>query len=189
MAKLGNVFLNTVYEEKPDKSIKTSEHPIEDGSNITDHIHREAVTMAISGIVTGPDAGTRRKQLETYMNKGTRLKYVYRNVMNGMIIENFSTVHDANIKNGFKFSLTMKQVKIAKKARVVKLAQTKPVTNGGRRQPTPTPPKRVYTVVRGDNLTKIGRKFKVSWRTIYNKNRKVIGNNPNLIYPGQKLVI
>lgn len=28
-----------------------------------------------------------------------------------------------------------------------------------------------------------------NWRAIYNQNKGVIGGNPNLIYPGQNLVI
>ena len=54
--------------------------------------------------------------------------------------------------------------------------------------PAPAPAQRTYTVVRGDNLTKIGRRYGVSWQTIYNANRGRI-KNPNLIYPGWVLVI
>ena len=49
-----------------------------------------------------------------------------------------------------------------------------------------------YTVKRGDSLWKIATQFYSKgseWRKIYNANRKVVGANPNKIYPGQKLVI
>jgi len=46
-----------------------------------------------------------------------------------------------------------------------------------------------YTVVKGDNLTKIAKKYNTKWRKIYEDNKSIIGNNPNLIYPGQKLII
>ncbi len=49
-----------------------------------------------------------------------------------------------------------------------------------------------YTVVRGDTLWKIAKRFYGSgskWKTIYNANREVIGPNPNLIFPKQVLVI
>lgn len=49
-----------------------------------------------------------------------------------------------------------------------------------------------YVVKSGDSLWKIAAKIYGhgdKWRTIYEKNKKLIGPNPNLIYPGQKLVI
>jgi len=47
----------------------------------------------------------------------------------------------------------------------------------------------VYTVVKGDNLSKIARQYNTTWQKIYSNNRGVIGSNPDLIYPDQKLVI
>ncbi|EMT54709.1 peptidoglycan-binding lysin domain-containing protein [Brevibacillus borstelensis AK1] len=46
-----------------------------------------------------------------------------------------------------------------------------------------------YTVKAGDNLTKIGLRFGKPWRDIYAKNTKVIGPDPNRIYPGQVLAL
>lgn len=51
---------------------------------------------------------------------------------------------------------------------------------------------KTYTVKKGDNLTKIAKLFNLkSWQDIYNipDNRKIIGANPNLIFPGQTFVI
>ena len=54
--------------------------------------------------------------------------------------------------------------------------------------PTPTPTVRYYTVVRGDTLIGIAKKLGIKdWHTLYNNNKDVIGNNPNLIKVGQKL--
>lgn len=47
----------------------------------------------------------------------------------------------------------------------------------------------VHTVKKGETLSSIAKKYKTSWQKIYNDNKKVIGNNPNLIKPGMKLVI
>lgn len=60
--------------------------------------------------------------------------------------------------------------------------------------PAPAPPvpaRRTYTVVRGDTLSGIASRFGVAggWSALYAANRAVIGGNPNLIYPGQTLVI
>lgn len=65
-------------------------------------------------------------------------------------------------------------------------------------KPVSKPKVRYYTVRPGDTLSKIGKKYNVGWQSIYNANRtgkkradgsKGILSNPNLIRPGQKLVI
>jgi nucleoid-associated protein YgaU len=45
-----------------------------------------------------------------------------------------------------------------------------------------------YVVVSGDNLTKIGKKFNVKWKDIYEANKDKI-KNPDHIEPGWKLKI
>jgi len=45
-----------------------------------------------------------------------------------------------------------------------------------------------YTVVAGDNLTKIGEKYGLSWQQVYDANRDII-KDPDKIHPGQELKI
>lgn len=45
-----------------------------------------------------------------------------------------------------------------------------------------------YTVQSGDNLSKIGSKYGVSWQQIFEANRDKL-NDPDKIYPGQELTI
>ena len=57
-------------------------------------------------------------------------------------------------------------------------------------RPDPRPVSRSYTVKSGDSLWLITKKEGGSdWNVLYNANKGVIGANPNLIYPGQTLVI
>ena len=46
-----------------------------------------------------------------------------------------------------------------------------------------------YTVKSGDSLSAIGQRHGVAWREIYEANKDVIGDNPDLIKPGQELRI
>ena len=46
-----------------------------------------------------------------------------------------------------------------------------------------------YTVKPGDTLSSIALRYNKNWKTIYLHNKDVIGNNPNLIKPGQVLKI
>jgi nucleoid-associated protein YgaU len=45
-----------------------------------------------------------------------------------------------------------------------------------------------YTVEPGDNLTKIGAKYGITWNAIYEANRDII-SDPDMIHPGQELKI
>lgn len=47
----------------------------------------------------------------------------------------------------------------------------------------------IYIVKKGDTLTKIAKKYNTTWKKIYEKNKKTIGSNPNLIKVGMKLII
>ena len=45
-----------------------------------------------------------------------------------------------------------------------------------------------YTVEAGDNLSKIGQKYGITWQQIYEANRDTI-KDPDMIHPGQELKI
>ncbi|MGW6708497.1 transglycosylase family protein [Streptomyces sp. NPDC054956] len=46
---------------------------------------------------------------------------------------------------------------------------------------------KTYTVVSGDTLGTIGSRVGVDWQKLYSDNRSVIGSNPDMIIPGQRL--
>jgi len=46
-----------------------------------------------------------------------------------------------------------------------------------------------YIVKRGDTLSSIAKKYSTTWQNIYANNKSIIGNNPNIIKVGQKLII
>ncbi|HKP68718.1 MAG TPA: LysM domain-containing protein [Pyrinomonadaceae bacterium] len=45
-----------------------------------------------------------------------------------------------------------------------------------------------YTVVSGDNLTKIGAKYGVTWKQLFEANRDIL-DDPDKIFPGQELKV
>ncbi len=56
----------------------------------------------------------------------------------------------------------------------------------------PQPPYSLYTIVSGDCLWNIAKRYLgdgARWPEIYNINRPPLGGNPNLIYPGQRIKI
>lgn len=69
---------------------------------------------------------------------------------------------------------------------------TKIHSNGLQDRPNTTHAGGSHTVVRGDTLWAIAKKFYGSgtrYTKIYNANKNIIGSNPNKIYPGQVLAI
>lgn len=56
--------------------------------------------------------------------------------------------------------------------------------------PPRAPQEETYTVKKGDSLSKIAKRTygdAQQWRRIYEANREIIGDNPDLIHPGQAL--
>ena len=62
---------------------------------------------------------------------------------------------------------------------VIKIPKTTPATKTGC----------IYTVKSGDTLSSIAQKYNMTWKKLYEKNKDVIGDDPDKIYPGQKLEI
>jgi LysM repeat protein len=90
------------------------------------------------------------------------------------------------------FTLTLKEFRQSKMT-VVDTAKPKPKPPTKSRPPAPAKvaPK-TYTVKKDDCLWKIAKRLYgdgAKWPKIYAVNKKLIGKNPNRIYPGQKLVI
>ena len=112
-------------------------------------------------------------------------------------MEDYKVTEDA--KNGFdlKVKISLKQYReYGTKTVNIKIQASKPKatvqpTRAAETSPAPAA-SQTYTVVRGDCLWNIAKKFYGSgakYTVIYDANRSVIGGNPNLIYPGQVLTI
>lgn len=193
MPKIGEVFIDSVFEEKIDKNMNVTTHPIEDGENVGDHVERKSRTLDISGVFVGRDTSARRAKIEQYMNSGEVLVFTNKNKMSNLVIEKFEQIHDVDVKRGFKFKMALVQIRFATKSTLSKPKQTKKKTSGGQKQPNnKKKPAKIYVVKKGDTLSHIALKYLGSankWPDIYNKNKKVIGSNPHLIKPNQRLVI
>lgn len=91
------------------------------------------------------------------------------------------------------FTLEFKEYRKVKiKTKNKKEVPTQNVTPAETERPAKEVSSTTYTVVKGDNLNKIAKNLTGStanWKAIYEQNKSVIGGNPNLIYPGQQLVI
>lgn len=128
-AMLGSVVLDVVETENPDYKNEVSERAVEEGVNISDHVKNSPIAFSISGVVTSPDAAKKRQELVTYRNNKQLLRYVGRNILENMVIEDLATSHTVENRNGFAFRIQLKQVRIVK-SRTVAYVAPDPVRPG-----------------------------------------------------------
>lgn len=112
-------------------------------------------------------------------------------------LEDYKITED--VKNGFDFKVkfNLKQYRdFGTKTINIKIITAKPTASAEPKRETNNSPApaaaQTYTVVKGDCLWNIAKKFYGNgskYTVIYNANKGVIGGKPNLIYPGQVLTI
>lgn len=108
-------------------------------------------------------------------------------------IEDFTYSEEGGDPGTYQYSITLKEYREIK-VRQVKVNIPKATASVKKEEPRVdnTVQPKTYTVVRGDCLWNIAKKFYgngAQYAKIYDANRGVIGGNPNLIYPGQVLTI
>ena len=140
MAKIEEIDIHVV-SESPSYSVQVSEHPVENGANIADHVKAQPVGFEISGMVVGDDATKKKRDITMFMNEGRTVKYSGRNSVSSCLITNFTTEHDSEIANGFRFSMSLRVFKFATievqgvPVNPVDRTQTAKPTNSGLEQP------------------------------------------------------
>lgn len=191
MALINNLYV-CVTDESVDRSVEVTEHPVESGLPLTDNVKRNAIKLSISGYIVDygkTKANTISDKLYSYSKNGQYVKYVGRYKMSNALITSFNSTYTNKVNGGCEFSMEIQEIRIAKSAYTAKKTTSqKQVT----KKKTTTKSKRYYVVKKGDCLWNIAKKYYgdgSKYKKIYNANKKVIGKNPNLIFPKQKLEI
>lgn len=118
MAKIGDVEFNVLSESRPHENEVTT-HPVEKGVNITDHVKRQPKVYEIEGHVgDAEDPGAKHLKLAIMWSRGEPVNYSGRTKMKNVIIENFTSDVDESSQKGFNFSLTLREIRIAKPSTV-----------------------------------------------------------------------
>lgn len=112
-------------------------------------------------------------------------------------LEDYKITEEAKQGYDLKVKISLKQWRdYGTKTVNIKIAASKPKASVEPKRATTNSPapsaSKTYTVVKGDCLWNIAKKFYGNgskYTVIYNANKGVIGGNPNLIYPGQVLTI
>lgn len=125
--KLGDVEFSVVESEKPRDLATITDHPVEKGQDISDHVKQDPSIIDLYGQMVGPDAAKKLSQLKKYQREGELLNYVGRNSYTNVVIQSIDRDHSVRNRFGYEFNMTLKHVRIAVAKTVeVKGIQAKP---------------------------------------------------------------
>ena len=191
MALINDIYI-FVETEDVSREITASTHPVEEGIELTDHIRRSPLALSLAGELVGSDYEDDIAQIESLQKSGELIEYIGVNLISDVVISKFSTSHAGDIRGGCRFTMELKEIRIASSP------YSEGSGNNGTQQveeaPVPaaeSPPSRTHTVKSGDTLSKIAKSYYGNanqFPKIFDANRDKL-SNPDQIRTGQVLVI
>ena len=178
MAKINGIKIH-VEKESLQNEVELPSHPVEKGINLTDHVERKPVVLSISGKLIRPDHTTLETllgRLTTIETKGTLVVYEGRRIYHNLMIKSFNPSADADIGNGYEFSMTLVEVRFAAPSYVslpkkIKAAVAR-VSSVGRKQTANKKQSPIYHVVKkGDTYLGIAQKYGAKWQDVQKNNK------------------
>ena len=120
MALLNGMYIH-VTDEDVDWDIEVTEHAVEQGADIADHINMKSFKISLSGKIVSTDTlkgSDVLGQIHIWKKNKTLLRYDGRNFAGDVVISAFSSSHPNTIMGGCEFSMELKELRIAKNAYV-----------------------------------------------------------------------
>lgn len=190
---VGKALLNGLYihveTEDANFDVDIPTHKVEKGIDLSDHVERKPEVVKLSGLLIRPTT----ERVESLVSKlknievsGQSVTYEGRRIYKNMLMSGLSIKASSKVMNGYNFSCTLTEVRIAQSSYVqpkVK-AVTAPVAEAGRKQTENKKQSPVYHVVKnGDTYSSLGKKYGTKWQDIQKWN----GYDPKKIPLGAKL--
>ena len=116
MALLGGYYI-FVKDEEVARDVKGTSHPAESGLDVTSTIRREPVQISLKGKIVDYGNATASDilaKLYELQKKGSLLSYIGRNAQQNLQIHQFTTSHPNTNAGGADFTMTLKEIRIAK---------------------------------------------------------------------------
>ena len=121
MALINNNYV-LVTEEGINRTADTTSHPTEEGLPISDTVRSQPISVSLTGKIVDTDnatAGTIVNKLKNLHKEGSLITYIGQcGTINNLQIQDFSTNYNNKNYGGADFDMTLKEVRIAKKAYV-----------------------------------------------------------------------
>lgn len=189
MALIDGIYVTALTENIP-YEIEVTENPVEKGIPLTDHTERKSLELNLDCLIVDRENGMKAEdvfdKLKKIQDDAKIVKFVGRNIFNG-IITKIDKSDSSEVANGFSCSINMKEIRIAKSPFRPDLLQA--AINAGLQQMSNQNTNPVYhTVVRGECLLRIAKKYGTTLDFII-KHNKIPSGNPNLIYPGERYLV
>lgn len=190
MALINDIYI-FVETEDVAREITASTHPVEEGIELTDNIRRSPLTLSLSGEIVGADYEDDVSQIEGLQKSGALVEYVGINLASDVVITKFSTNHSGAIRGGCRFSMELKEIRIASSPYSEGSGNSSQQQIDEAPMPASETPVRTHTVKSGDTLSGLAKSYYGNaslYPRIFDANRDKL-TNPDLIRDGQVLVI
>lgn len=185
MATLGSIVLHVEKESVQDNA-NISQHPVETGIKLSDHVERLPKGLSISGKIirdTEEEAKTVVQSIRRSKNRGEVFLYRGRVIAYDMSISDFTYEADANIANGYNFSMTLKEIRIAGDSYTTEEKSAKEETVSGQKQVVNQKNEQYHTIKKGDTLWDLAPKYGTTWQKLQELNNI----DPTKLKVGQKI--
>ncbi|WP_370225290.1 phage baseplate protein [Cytobacillus sp.] len=172
-----NGYLVHVEKEDADIDVDIPTHKVEKGINLSDHVERKPVIVKISGLIirTTPErVEIMVANLEKMEIEGQLITYEGRRIYKNMLMSGLTIQADSKTINGYRFSCTLTEVRIAESSYVPpkRKAVTAPVAQAGRKQTENKKQSPIYHVVKkGDTYYALGKKYNIRWQQLQTWNK------------------
>ncbi|WP_341320822.1 phage baseplate protein [Solibacillus sp. FSL H8-0523] len=178
-SKLGGYLIH-VENEDADIDVDIPTHKVEKGIDLSDHVERKPIVVKLSGLLIRPTYDrleTLVKAIESMEKTGKLLTYEGRRIYKNMMASGLSIKASSKVMNGYKFSLTLTEVRVGQSSYVAPKtkATTAPVAQAGRKQTENNKAVKnaaaTHIVKKGDTYSTIAKKYGVTISSLQKLNK------------------
>jgi len=113
---IADVLVDATISENPSFSNTVTDKAVEEGGSISDHVENEPTVLPLECTITGEESASADEKYERLQEIAQEKEVIEvvgaLQVYENMVIEEFAPGKDADIANGFRADITLKQVRI-----------------------------------------------------------------------------